>query len=71
MQDKKDKLEKRFVEALEALERVEDWLRSNIFGEAVERNIKNIAKIKEKENDTFGDDEFLDRTLENRDKKVI
>ncbi len=40
----------------------EEWLRSNIFGEKVEDK-KNIVKIKEKENDTFGDDEYLDRTL--------
>ena len=67
LQAKKDKLERRFVEAVEALEKSEDWLRTNIFGASVDRDKKNIVKIREKENDTFGDDEYLDRTLENRE----
>lgn len=33
----------------------------------MDRDKKNIVKIREKENDTFGDDEYLDRTLENRE----
>jgi hypothetical protein len=32
MQGKKEKFEKKFVEALEAVEKSEDWLRVNIFG---------------------------------------
>lgn len=64
---KKDKLERRFVESVEALEKSEDWLRTNIFGASVDRDKKNIVKIREKENDTFGDDEYLDRTLENKE----
>lgn len=33
----------------------------------MDRDKKNIVKIREKENDTFGDDEYLDRTLENKE----
>jgi hypothetical protein len=57
-------LEKKFVESLEALERAEDWIRVNIFGE--ENTTNNIKKKKQKEADTFSDDEFYDRTLENK-----
>lgn len=32
LRDKKEKLEKRFVEAVEALEKSEDWIRVNLFG---------------------------------------
>jgi hypothetical protein len=28
-------------------------------------------KIREKENDTFGDDEYFDRTLENKEGKKV
>lgn len=55
------------MEALETVEKSEEWLRSNIFGEKIEQEKKNIVKIKEKENDTFGDDEYLDRTLEKKE----
>ena len=52
------------MESLEALERAEDWIRVNIFGE--ENTTNNIKKKKQKEADTFSDDEFYDRTLENK-----
>jgi hypothetical protein len=55
------------MEALETVNKSEDWLRISIFGEKVEQDKKNIVKIREKENDTFGDDEYLDRTLERKE----
>ena len=50
------------MEALEGLEKSEDWLRVNLFGDVSDRN-KKAALGRERENDTFGDDVFLDRTL--------
>lgn len=52
------------MEALQAVEKCEDWLRTHIFGEVSDKNKKNAQTIREKENDTFGDDIFLDRTLQ-------
>lgn len=50
------------------MEKTEEWLRSNIFGEKGDDK-KNIVKVRERENDTFGDDEYFDRTLENKGEK--
>lgn len=36
------------MESVEALEKSEDWLRTNIFGASVDRDKKNIVKIREK-----------------------
>ena len=67
---KKDKMERKFMETLEVVEKHEDWLRNSIFGEIRDANKKNAQTIREKENDTFGDDVFLDRTLENKDQEI-
>lgn len=50
------------------LEKSEDWLRVNIFGESIDRDQKKVVNKLQIENDTFGDDDYLDRTLENKQK---
>jgi hypothetical protein len=63
LRGKKEKMEKKFMEALEQVEKSEDWLRNSLFGDFADRNKKNAKALQERENDTFGDDVFLDRTL--------
>ena len=52
------------MEATEALEKTEEWIRVNLFGE--ERKTGKNSSKKMKEVDTFEDDDFFDRTLKNK-----